>query len=149
MAFDFTVTGDGKDDALVFGINGTNLFSLETKFLADGEAANSRLMDVTVFAGKTNEFFFGLLGSTSTNCVAQIQNIKFFTLAPPQLQMSRSNGAAAVSWPSTLTGFVLESATSLGSPNWTVISNAPALFGGILSLTNSGPENARFYRLRK
>ena len=149
LAFDFTVTGDGKDDALVFGINGTNLFSLETKFLAEGEAASSRLIDVTPFAGTTNEFFFGLLGSTSTNCTAQIENIKFFTLAPPKLRVAGTNGATAVSWPSTLAGFVLESATSLSGTNWTLVSDSPGLFGGAFTLTNAVPEQARFYRLRK
>ena len=115
----------------------------------DGQATSSRLIDVTAYAGATNDFFFGLLGGTSSNCLAQVQNIRFFTLALPQIQVSQTSGIAAVSWPSTFTGFVLEAASSLGSPIWTAVSNSPALFGGTLTLTNSGPENARFYRLRK
>ena len=97
MNFEFTVTGDGKDDSVVFGINNTNLFSLETKFLADGEATASRLIDVTIYASTTNEFFFGLLGGSSTNCTVQIQNLKFFTRAPPELFIAKTSGTAAVS----------------------------------------------------
>ena len=149
MAFDFTLTGDGKSDGLAFGINGTNLFTLETKFVPVGQLSPSALIDVTAFAGATNEFFFGLTGGTSTNCTAQIQNIKFFTLAPPKLRVASTNGATAVSWPSTLAGFVLESAASLGATNWTLVSDSPGLFGGAFTLTNAVPEGAKFFRLRK
>lgn len=149
MAFDFKVTGDGKDDSLVFGINGTNLFSLETRFLADGESSTSRMLDATAYAGRTNEFFFGLLGGTSTNCTVEVQNIRFYTLASPQLSISQTNGATAVSWPSTLTGFTLETSASLTPPNWQPVTNSPTLYGGTMTVTNIPSERANFFRLRK
>ena len=149
LSFEFTVTGDGKDDSLVFGINGTKLFSLETKFLADGETGSSRLIDVTSYAGKTNEFFFGLLGGTSTNSTVQLQNLKFFTLTPPQLAITQTNATTAVSWPSTLTGFSLETSDSLSPPLWLPVTNAPALYGGTMTVTNIPSARANFFRLRK
>lgn len=149
MAFDFKLTGDGKDDSLVFGINGTNLFSLETRFLADGESSTSRMLDATAYSGRTNEFFFGLLGGTSTNCTVTVQNIRFFTLASPQLNISQTNGATAVSWPSTLTGFTLETSASLTPPNWQPVTNSPTLYGGTMTVTNIPSERANFFRLRK
>ena len=149
LSFEFTVTGDGKDDSLVFGVNGTNLFSLETKFLTDGETGSSRLIDVTSYAGRTNEFFFGLLGGTSTNSSVQIQNLKFFTLTPPQLAITQTNATTAVSWPSTLTGFSLETSDSLSPPLWQPVTNAPSLYGGTMTVTNIPSARANFFRLRK
>ena len=149
MAFDFKLIGDGVDDALVFGVNGTNLFTLETRFLADGESSTSRMLDVTPYAGRTNEFFFGLLGGTSTDCTVEVQNIRFYTLTPPQLAIAQTNGTTAVSWPSTLTGFTLETSASLTPPNWQPVTNSPALYGGTLTVTNIPSERASFFRLRK
>jgi len=149
MTFDFKLTGDGKDDSLVFGINGTNLFSLETKFLADGESSTSRKLDATGYAGRTNEFFIGLLGGTSTNCTVEVQNIRFYTLASPQLSITQTNGTTAVSWPSTLTGFTLETSASLTPPNWQPVTNSPTLYGGTMTVTNIPSAHANFFRLRK
>ena len=149
LSFEFTVLGDGKGDSLVFGINGTNLFSLETKFLADSETGSSRLIDVTSYAGKTNEFFFGLLGGTSTNCTVQVQNLKFFTLTPPQLAITQTNATTAVSWSSTLTGFSLETSDSLSPPLWQPVTNAPSLYGGTMTVTNIPSARANFFRLRR
>ncbi len=149
MAFDFTITGDGKQDSLVFGVNSSNLFALELKFVAEGETSTSRLIDVSAYAGATNDFFFGVVGGTSTNCAAQIQNIKFFTLALPQLAISQSSGTTTVSWSSTLTGFNLETSASLAPPNWQPVTNSPTLYGGTMTVTNIPSERANFFRLRK
>ena len=147
LAFDFIITGDGKDDSLVFGINDTNLFALQTKFVADGEVSTSRLIDVSLYAGKTNDFFFGVLGGTSTNCTVTIEGIRFFTLASPALTITHTNDTAILSWPSSANGFVLESTPSLESPLWSVVTNAPALFDGRFSVMNPWPNEARFFRL--
>ena len=149
MVFDFKITGDGKQDALVFGVNNSNLFTLDLQFVAEGETSTSRLIDVTAYAGTTNEFFFGVVGGTSTNCAAQIQNIKFFTLASPELFIAQTNGITTVSWPSTLTGFILETSASLAPPNWQPVTNSPTLYGGTMTVTNIPSERANFFRLRK
>lgn len=149
MAFDFTITGDGQQDSLAFGINGTNLFALETKFVADGEVSTSRLIDVSAYAGTTNEFFFGIVGGSSTECAVTIEGIRFFTLALPALTIQQTNGVTQISWSSSANGFVLESTPSLSALGWTPTTNAPSLFNGRLSQTNGWPEAARFFRLHR
>ena len=66
MAFDFIVEGDPVDDVLVCGIGETNLFSLEAKYIPTNTISASRLIDVSTWAGTTNELFFGFMGKTST-----------------------------------------------------------------------------------
>ncbi len=149
MVFDFTITGDGKDDSFAFGINGTNLFSLEAKFVDEGELSTTRLMDVSAYAGMTNEFFFGIMGGTSTNCAVKIEGIRFFTLALPALSITQTNGATLLSWPSSANGFVLEGSSSVSNPTWAAVTNTPTLFAGRFSMANLRTNEMRFFRLRR
>jgi len=60
-----------------------------------------------------------------------------------------TNGTHTIWWPGTANAFVLESASSLGTPtSWQTISNGVVNNGGMLtySVTNLG---SQFYRLRK
>src|SRR5579859_1681510 len=68
---------------------------------------------------------------------------------PAAIGISRPGGATVLSWPSTLNGYVLESATNLAPPAWRTITNAPALVAGNSVLTNSAGGPSRFFRLRQ
>ena len=80
-------------------------------------------------------------------------SVQIFVLRdlPPQLSLDllgNPANQAHLSWPAASTNFVLETTTSLTSPNWTSITNAPVVNGDTQSVTVnvSGPVN--FYRLR-
>jgi hypothetical protein len=149
LAFDFTLAGDAKEDALVFGINGTNLFTLAGKYIPAGVTNTSPFLDVSAFAGKTNEFFFGILGGTSTNCTVQVERIRFLAFAPPTLAIAvTTNGTTLLSWPSTASGLVLESAVNLDADSWSPVTNSPTLFGGRFAVTAPFTDQSRFFRLR-
>ncbi len=149
LLFDFKVEGDGREDTLVFALNGTNQFSLETKFIPVGEPQTSRAIEVSGLAGRTNEFFFGIVGGTSTNCVVTVENLRFLTLQPPQLAVESAGTDVLLSWPSTANGYVVESAVTLTPLKWQTGTNPPALFGGRFWLTNAVTEEGRFFRLRQ
>jgi hypothetical protein len=148
MAFDFTVAGDPVDDVLVCGIGTNNLFTLEAKYIPTNAISASRLIDVSAWAGTTNELFFGLMGGTSTNCALQVDNIRFYSLQEPRLEIALSGGAVLLTWPATAGGYVVETSPSLTSPNWTVITDAPVLVAERYALTNSWSDQTRFFRLR-
>jgi hypothetical protein len=149
MAFDFTVSGDPVDDALVFGIGASNLFSLQAKYIPTNFLSSSRLIDISQWAGTTNELFFGLLGGTSTNATLQIQNVRFYSLQPPKLSFASSNAPALLLWPSTGNGYVVESAPWLASPVWETATNAPVISMDNYILTNYWTDPTRFFRLRQ
>ncbi len=83
MAFDFSLSGDPMDDVLVCGIDTNALFSLEAKYIPTNYVSSSRFLDVSAWAGTTNELFFGLMGGTSTNATLRIDNIRFYSFQPP------------------------------------------------------------------
>ena len=110
LEFDFTVSGDGQDDAVVCGVNGTNVFSLQTRFVAVNTTVSSGLIDVSLFEGGPLALFFGVVGGTSTNCTVGVNNIRFIALGPPALTVVQPGNQCVVSWPASAQGFVLESA---------------------------------------
>jgi hypothetical protein len=53
----------------------------------------------------------------------------------------------ALSWPSSANGYFLQSTTNLSATEWAAVTNPPALFGGAFTVTNSWPDQIRFFRL--
>ena len=151
LTFEFTVSGDGRDDSVVCGVNGTNVFTLQTKLLAEDVPASSSLIDVSAYAGRNVELFFGLLGGTSTNCSVTVENIRFSVLPPPALSMVLGGGQYLVRWPASASGFVLESSGALSETNaaWTTVTNAPVVVDFLNMVTNDVSGGSRFYRLRR
>ena len=148
MTFDNALSGDPVDDVLVSGIGTNYLFSISAKYIPTNQFSASRLIDVSAYAGTTNELFFGFLGGTSTNATLQIQNIQFYSLQQPQLNIVPINGAAMLTWPTTAAGYVIESTPSLTSPVWETATNVPVISGGSYILTNYWSDQTRFFRLR-
>jgi hypothetical protein len=70
--------------------------------------------------------------------------------ASPQLILTRAAAAGLViEWPSSATGFNLESTPSLSSVTWTAVSEPPVVQGTQNRVTTSIGAGARYYRLKK
>jgi pimeloyl-ACP methyl ester carboxylesterase len=145
MAFDFTVSGVPMDDSLVCGIGTNNLFSLQAKYIPTNALSTSRLIDVSAWTGVTNELFFGFLGGTSTNASLEINNIRFYSLQLPQLTITKSGNGISISWPSNVVGYSVQTTTNL--TNWETVTNAPSIIGNNYVITNTWPDQIRFFRL--
>jgi pimeloyl-ACP methyl ester carboxylesterase len=148
MAFDFIVEGEPVEDVLVCGIGTNNLFSLEAKYIPTNAMSASRLIDVSAWAGTTNELFFGFLGGSSTNATLVIENIRFFSLAEPRLEIAESGHGTLLSWPLTAGGYVVETTPTLITQTWETVTNAPVISTDRYVLTNFWSDQARFFRLR-
>ncbi len=149
LTFEFVREGAPADDALVVGFGDKPLFSLKAGFIPEKELSTSPLLDVRAWAGKTNEFFFGLTGGTSTNCMVTVENLRFYTLQPTQLTVESAGSEVILSWPSTANGQVVESASSVTAPTWSPLPQPPALFAGRFSVTKAVTGEAQFFRLRR
>jgi hypothetical protein len=69
----------------------------------------------------------------------------------PRLTVSYADYYVYVSWPAPSTGFVLEQSSSLSAPNWTTVTQTPAVANGrnTVTITPGAGAEARFYRLRQ
>lgn len=126
------------------------MLSLSASFLETNVLINSGPIDVSAFAGRTNEFFVGIVGGTSTNAQLTVQDIQFFSLDLPSLQVQSSSRSLLLSWPISAQDFGLQSTTNLADTNsWTTLTNAPAIVDLQNAVTNPISGGARFYRLKK
>ncbi len=71
------------------------------------------------------------------------------TPPPPTLAIVRNGNELAISWPAASAGFVLESALSLTSPEWSSVPNPPVPAGDTITVTVTIDGAAKYYRLRK
>ena len=68
---------------------------------------------------------------------------------PPTLRIARSaNATVVVAWPATVNGFVLEKNSTLGTTNWTTVTNPPVTVGTEKQVTLPASGSGTFYRLR-
>ena len=150
FCFDFSFNGQPGGDILSASIAGTNVFALEAKFMPTNTPLNSGTIDVSRWSGQTVEFFFGLLGGSSTNADLTVSGLRFYEPAAPALNIQIAGNDVLISWPATVQGYQLETTTTLALGNsWNVLTNTPALVGLQNVVTNSVLSGERFYRLKR
>jgi pimeloyl-ACP methyl ester carboxylesterase len=148
LTFNFTASGNCAQDSLVFGVNSNSLFCITLAYLTAGQAYSSGPIDISAYAdSSTNQFFFGVLGGTSTNATVQVEDIQFVSFTLPSLSIAQANGTAILSWPSSANGYILQSTADLSVESWEDVTNVPSLFGGVFTVTNSWSDQTRFFRL--
>ena len=149
MSFDFKIQGDWQSDSLAAAFNGTNVLLVAGDSMPTNTTLNSGLIDVSAFAGQTNEFFIGIIGGTSTNAQLAVENLVFYVVPPPMLQAQNSGGSVVVTWPLAAAGYALETTADLATTNsWAVVTNVPAVFNFQSTVTNDVSGASRFYRLK-
>ncbi len=149
FVFDFRVSGDAGAATIVFGINETNLFTLPAQFVTVDVTQSSRVYDATALAGRTNEFFFGFTGQTSTSCTLVIENIRFYSVIQPKLSVETTPGGIRLTWPSHSEGYALESSPTMAPDSWSPVAEPPTLFNSQFSRSFALGDTARFFRLRR
>ena len=150
MAFDFTVTGEPGEDSLVCAVNGTNVFTLPAKFAPDGSPVSTDMIDISAYAGKSVELFFGLVGGTSTNCAVAVDGVRFITIPQPKVGVGLSGTNVAVKWPAAAVGWILEKSDTLAPAGWEPVPmTGVTVDKGVATIEQSKSEQRRFYRLRR
>jgi len=98
-------------------------------------------------AGVTPDLF---LFSTHTNLLNDYTQAQLDTqYLSPQLTVSSSGGNVVVSWPTSASGFILESTPSLSPVSWTAVQQGATLAGSRYNLTLPAPSGTQLFRLRK
>jgi hypothetical protein len=150
MSFDYIIQGDWQSDSLAAAFNGTNVLLIAGDVIQTNVTFSSGSIDVSDFAGQTNEFFIGIVGGTSTNAQLTVENLAFSVSLPPSLQAQMSGSNLMLSWPMSAQNFNLQTTTNLADPNsWVTLTNVPAIVNLQNAVTNPASDGARFYRLKK
>ena len=150
MAFDFTVTGEPQEDCVACAVNGQNVFALPAKFAPDGSPVSTDMLDVSAYAGQSVEFFFGLVGGTSTNCAVTVDGIRFITIPPPKVGIVANGANTAVKWPAAAVGWILETSDTLAAGSWQPVPLAGVTVEqGVATIAQPVVGPRKFYRLRR
>jgi hypothetical protein len=148
MSFNYSIEGDWQSDSLAAAFNGTNVLLFAGNMIQTSVTFSSGSIDVSAFAGQTNEFFIGIVGGTSTNAQLTVENLAFSVSSPPLLQAQTGNGNLILSWPLLAANFSLQTTTNLAAPNsWVTLTNVPAIVNLQSTITNLVIGNLSFYRL--
>jgi hypothetical protein len=148
LSFDYTIQGDWQSDSLAAAFNGTNVLSLPGSQIATNTLFSSGCIDVSPFAGQTNELFIGIVGGTSTNAQLTVENLAFSISSSPSLQSQMDNSNLILSWSLAAQNFNLQSSTNLAATNsWLTLTNIPAIANLQNTVTNPITGNHCFYRL--
>ena len=147
MSFRFRIDGDGRDDALVMGIDGTSRFTLGTQFIGHDIVERSGLISVSDVAGRKAELFFGVVGGTSTNCTVTITAVEFRSFATPALQIQLDGGVLMLTWPSSAPDWELQTAAALVGDEWQTVGVQPSLLGGRYRVSVPSAQAVQFFRL--
>jgi uncharacterized delta-60 repeat protein len=86
---------------------------------------------------------------TTVNGVVRPYVARLFGDSAPSLNIAQSNAVMIVSWPSPLTGFVLQQNTNLSSPHWNTPSETVTDNGTTKSISVSPTPGNRYFRLFK
>jgi hypothetical protein len=150
MSFDYIIQGDWQSDSLAAAFNGTNVLLIAGDTIQTNVTFSSGSIDVSDFAGQTNEFFIGIVGGTSTNAQLTVENLAFSITTPPSLQAQMSGGNLMLSWPMSAQGFSLQTTTNLADSNsWVTLTNVSAIVNLQNAVTNPVSGGAQFYRLKQ
>jgi hypothetical protein len=71
------------------------------------------------------------------------------TPATVSLTIQRNAGVTTLTWPSSLTGYVPDTATNLASPVWQLVTNTPVSANGNITAANNWTDTARYFRLHQ
>ena len=150
LSFNYIIQGDWQNDSLAAAFNGTNVLSLPGSQIETDTLFSSGSIDVSSFAGQTNEFFIGIVGGTSTNAQLTVENLAFSVSASPSLQAQTANGNLILSWALSASNFSLQTTTNLADPNsWVTLTNVPAIVNLQNAVTNPVSGGAQFFRLKQ
>jgi hypothetical protein len=67
----------------------------------------------------------------------------------PKLTITYSAPSVQVAWPSTFTGYTLQSTLNLAPSSWGTVLQPPVVVGGMFTVTNEAAGGAMFYRLKQ
>lgn len=148
LSFDYRIQGDWQSDSLAAAFNGTNVLLIAGNMIQTNVTFGSGSIDVSAYAGQTNEFFIGIIGGTSTNAQLTVENLAFSISSPPSLQAQASGNNFVMAWPLSSQNFNLQTTTNLTDPNsWTTLTNVPMIVNLQNTVTVGICQTNQFYRL--
>ena len=137
---------------MTMGIGAANNYTMEAKYVEDGQWNGTPVILVTDFRNQDVQFAFALNGTNGPPAgKLSIRNIHFYIPPRPQLTLQIAKPQMTVSWPLSALEWTVESTTDLSNPNgWQPAGTAPVDVDYFHTETfDISTASKAFFRLRK
>ncbi len=152
ISFEYKMDGTAVDDFMTMGIGTANNYTMEAKYVEDGQWNGTPVILVTDFRDQDVQFVFALNGTSGPPAgMLSVRNIHFYVPPRPQLTLQMANPQMTVSWPLSALEWTVESTTDLSNPNgWQPVVTAPLDSDYFHTQTfDISTTGKAFFRLRK
>ncbi len=150
MSFEYKMDGTAPDDFMTMGIGKANNYTMEAKYVDDGQWNGTPVIQVSDFCNQDIQLVFALNGSNGPPVgMLSVRNIHFYIPQRPRLDLAVTGVALTASWILSAVGWTLEATTDITQPNsWlgTGVAPADANYSHTLSFDVS-QTNRAFFRL--
>ncbi len=152
ISFEYSITGAGVADFMTMGIGASNEYTMEAKFVADGEWNGTPIIPISQYRNQNVQLVFALNGANGAPIgMLGVRNIQFYIPPRPELSLDMAGTDLTVSWPLSAIDWTLETTTNLADPNsWRAETAPPEITEFSHSMTFDVSKTKRvFFRLKK
>lgn len=151
VSFEYQITGGATVEFMTMGIGEENNFTMETKFVEDGQWNGTPVIAVSEYADQETELVFALNGADAPPTgMLSIRNIQFYIPPRPELTLSLSGSEMTVSWPLSAIDWTLETSSDLGPNSWQAEVDPPEDADYFHTMTfDISTTREGFFRLKK
>ena len=127
LSFEYSISGSAVDEFMTMGINSSNEYTMEAKFLDEGAWNGTPVIPVSDFRNQEVDLVFALNGvSNQPAGIQSVRNIQFYIPPRPQLNLDKNGNTLVASWPLSAIDWTIETSTDLSDPNgWEAVTQPP------------------------
>jgi pimeloyl-ACP methyl ester carboxylesterase len=152
LSFEYSISGSAVDEFMTMGINASNEYTMEAKFLDEGAWNGTPVIPVSDFRNQQVDLVFALNGVSAPPAgTLSVRNIQFYIPPRPQLNLVKNGNTLVASWPLSAIDWTIETSTDPSDPNgWGAVTEPPTASDFFRTMTFDVTETDRaFFRLRK
>jgi hypothetical protein len=152
VSFEYSVTDVGVDDFITMGIESSNEYTMETKFLDNGVWNGTPVIPISDHHNQDVRLVFALNGGSGVPTgILSVRNIQFYIPPMPQVALDKAGSTLTASWPLSALDWTLETTTDLSDPNgWQPVAYPPNDTDFFHTMMfDISTTNRAFFRLRK
>ena len=100
LSSEYSISGSAVDEFMTMGINDSNEYTMESKFLDEGAWNGTPVLPVSDLRNQEVNLVFALKGVSAPPIgTLGVRNIQFYIPPRPQLKLEKSGNTLIASWP--------------------------------------------------
>jgi hypothetical protein len=152
LSFEYSIGGSAADEFMTMGIDSSNEYTMEAKFLDDGAWNGTPVIPMSVHRNEDVQLVFALNSGSGTPAgTLSVRNIQFYIPPRPELTLAVIGNSLTAKWPLSALDWTIETNPDLNDPHgWEPVTEPPTDgdFFHTMTFDISGTSRV-FFRLKK